>query len=113
MASAASRRGGDERGGAGHGHGLAGCRRWPAWWVVTATPACAEREELLPRTSLDTLQPQLKWGRVALTTGPVAPEAVTFGALGRLLLRGSPSRGRFRHSTERTADGAHGEGHDR
>ena len=36
------------------------------------------------------------WGRVALTTGPVAPKADTFGAPSSLPTLGTPLRGRFR-----------------
>ena len=43
-----------------------------------------------------TLKAEEVWGRVAQTTGPVAPKAVTFGAPSRLPPLGSPSRGRFR-----------------
>ena len=48
--------------------------------------------------SLATLGNANRWGRVAATTGPVAPKADTFGASSRLLLLPSPSHGRFRHS---------------
>lgn len=60
---------------------------------------CPWAKELLPDRSLVTLPGPDEWGRVAPTTGPVAPKAATFGALSRLsLLASPPSRGCFRAS---------------
>jgi hypothetical protein len=64
--------------------------------TVVALEGRPRRQDLLPNPGLARLRREHKWGRVASTTGPVAPEVVASDAVGRLLLLASPSCGRSR-----------------